>query len=185
MEDDNEKVSLSKKLDMVIEAIDKGGIQKEKQKTFKLPFMIRFLSYPKIKKQNKILILMIKSNGSASFLWKKIEDNCVKIGEFFYDATAGHILRYKRFPLLILTEWNMIPISPENAKKRVAEPFDKGVNFNEAASEGTLTAAQKVIITKLHSDIIKPKMEFNFKAIILVIVLLVGGYYALSYFKVI
>jgi len=164
--EEEKKKTVGEKLDDIINQLE----QKEKKKKFKLPFGIR-MQKGKTRKKNYAIVQTIKTNGAVNFKMQKIEDDTVTIGEGIYDASAGHILRYKRYPLVIIPEWNMKPFSPKE-------------DFDEATKEGTLVAAEKVILSKMKLEAIKPKMALTFKTII--IILIIGGVllYLLDYLKI-
>ena len=64
-------------------------------------------------------------------------------------------------------------------------PFSPKENKDNAEREGTLTAAEKLILTRMKQEAIKPKMNINFGMILVVLAIIVGGYFALDYFKII
>lgn len=165
-EENEEKKTVGEKLDHVIEQLE----QKGKKKKFKLPFGIR-MQKGKPRRKNYAIVQTIKTNGAVNFKMTKIEDDTVKIGEGIHDASAGHILRYKRYPLVVIPEWTMKPFSPAD-------------NFKQSTEDGTLTAAQKVILTKMKMEAIKPKMQLNFKTIL--VILVIGGVllYLLDYLNI-
>jgi len=158
---------------------------RKKQKQFKLPLGIRASGVMgAFKKQNKIIVQIIKANGSTAFTIAKIEDNTVKVKDNIYDASAGHILRYKKYPLLIIPEWNIKPISPESKETR-PEPFNPKENMEKAAAEGTLTAAEKLIITKMKMEAVSKGMQLNWKVIFILLAVGAAAIFALDYFKII
>jgi len=152
-----ENKSLSEKVDELYQL--QMNQQGTKPKKFKMPLSVR-LQPGKFKKQNFIIVGMIKANGAVTFEIKKIEDDTIKVGEYIYSASADCIMRYKRKPLIIIKEWDMQPLS---LKQEV----------NEAVEKGRLVAAQKYILTKMRLEAVKPKMEMNWK--IILIVLAIGG----------
>jgi len=143
-------------------------------KPFKLPILSR-LGKGRVMKKEWCHVWMIRTNGSIQIKTCKVEDGTVKFGDYFYDARAGNILRWKRMPVLILKEWN---ISPETPPKTHTLNLEK--DYNEAAKSGKLTAAQKLILTKMRMEAIKPKMNIGFGTIAVIAVVLIGGYFLLS-----
>jgi len=160
-----EEKSLKEKVDELYEEKEKG-----RKKKFKVPLSIK-LQKGKFKK-GYAAVCLIKTNGAVEVKMVKIEDETIKIGENIYDASANNILRYKKYPLLIISEWNMKPFSPAE-------------NVEKASAEGTLTAAQKLILTKMKMEAVKPKMQLNFKLIVGLLVLGAAILFALDYFKLI
>ena len=164
------KKDLLEKLDEISEKLETGK-KKKKEKKFRLPLGIR-LSQRKMRRQPYVIVCLIHTNGSVKFKMMKIEEDTIKIGEKFYQASSADILQYKRKPLLILTEWNMLPFSPRE-------------NFEAAAEAGTLTAVEKLIITKMKQEAIKSKMQINFKVILILLAVGAAGLYLLDYLKII
>lgn len=162
-----EEKTLAEKIDEIREAVQTT----ERKKKFRLPLGIR-MQKGKPKRKNFVVVQTIKTNGSVSFKMMKIEDDTVKIGDNFYDASSQHILRYKRYPLIIVPEWSMKPFSPKES-------------FEEAAKEGTLTAAEKLILTKMKLEAVKPKMQLNWKIILIILGVGAAVLYLLDYMKVI
>ena len=148
-----------------IEEINQKLGQLEKEKEFKLPFFKR-LGLGSTKK-GKALVQTIMTNGSVKFDILKIDENTVKRGDIYHDASSNYIMRYGKYPLIILKEWGMRPISP-------------GQEFERDLTNGELTSAEKVIISKIQADLVKPKMNINIGMILLIGALLIGGYYILN-----
>jgi len=160
-----EEESLAGKIDRIAEKFEE--MEGTKKKQFKLPLGIR-LGQGKLKRKSYALVLYIRTNGSTDIRMLKIEDDTIKTKEGnIYDASSDNILRYKNYPLLIIPEWNMKPFSPKE-------------NFNKAADDGTLTAAEKLILTKMKLDAVTGKMEMNWKVILLVLAIGAGLLWGLN-----
>jgi len=168
---------ISEKLDLLVEKFDK--MQEKKQ--FKLPFGIR--SAKGKFRRNYAVVELLRLNGAVEFKMIPIEDNTIKIGGIYYDASAEYIMRYKKYPLIILPEWNIKPLGKDEAEE--IEPFSPKENFKKAEKEGMLSAPEKFILHAIKMDTVKPKGNINVKVILLIGALLVGGYVLLSYLKVI
>ena len=178
----DEEKTLREKIDFIFSEYSEK--ESKKNKKFKLPLKIT-MGKGKLKK-NYILILFLQTNGNCIFKFEKIEDNTVKINDIYYDASADYIMRYKKFPLLIIPEWNIKPIrQPDGRIVNAPAPFESKENMEEATKKGSLSATEKVILTAIKLDLIKPKMKFNIGMILLVLALLGGGYYLLDYLKII
>jgi len=145
-----------------------------KIKKFRIPISSMIQNGKTIKKE-WVHVLMIRSNGSIQIKTLKIEDDTVKFGDFFYDARGGNVLRYKKTPMLILKEWN---IKPETNPSSHTLDLDK--DYIEAAKKGDLTPAQRLILTKLKLELIKPKMKMNIGVILVVLAVIGGGYFLLN-----
>jgi len=176
-----EEKTLTEKIEEIREAVAEIP---ERKKKFKLPLGVR-MTKGKTRKKNFVIVQTIKTNGAVDFKMMKIEDDTVRIGDNFHDASSQHILRYKKLPLLIIPEWNIKPVSPESEEELKAEPFSSKENFEQAAEEGTLTAAEKLILTKMKLEAVKGRMQLNWKIILVVLAIGAGVLFLLDYLKVI
>ena len=155
--------TINEKLDRLIEGIEQSG----RKKKFRMPMGIK-MQKGKIRK-NYAIVLIIKTNGSVFFKMVQIEDNTIKIGETYHEATAKYVLRYRRFPMIILPEWNITPLSePEN------EVFSPEKNLKEAVDKGKLSSAEKFILHAIKMDLVKAKPKMNIITIV-VIIAAIGG----------
>ena len=154
---------LTDKLDRLVSVLE----QDKKVDDFKLPLGIRFFSKSKIKKKNYCVVMVIKTNSRMDIKLLPIEDDTISYNEQIYSATANFIMHYKKFPVIILPEWNSLPFSPAD-------------NYDEAKKAKTLTAGQKLIMTKMKLEAIKPKMNMNLKTIVMILGVLGIGYWILS-----
>jgi len=170
------EATISEKLDRVIQSME----NKESKKKFNLPLGIR-MQQGKIRK-NWAVVQILRTNGAVEFKMAPIVDSTIKIGEIYYEATAKHILRYKKYPMIILPEWNITPISNEQTK---IEPFDPEQNYKEAIDLGKLSSAEKFILNAIKMDAVKPKMNFNMTTILIVVAVIGGGLLLLNQLGVI
>lgn len=157
--------SLKDKLDKLIEIT-----KNQKQKKFRMPLNIRLFAKGRTKK-DYVIVQYLKTNGNVQFKLVPVKDNTTEINEIYHEVTAGDILRYKGYPLIIQPEWSITPFSPRTSMKETVE-------------EGKLSSAEKYIINRLKMDLVK-KTKFNAKAIGLVLLIIIGAAIALSYFGVI
>ena len=127
--------------------------------------------------------MIVSSNKQAKFKVCKIEDDTIMIDKAIYDARSGNILRYKNFPLLILTEWNTQPVTSKGEMEKHRE-FNSENDYKVAETNGNLTSPQRLILTKMEMEAVKPKMAFNVKTLVAILVLLGGIYFILDYFKI-
>ena len=153
---------LTEKLDRLLNKIEEGKDSKD----FKLPLGVK-LGKGKTIRKNYCVVFFIRTNGSMDIKLLPIKENTITYNEQIYSATSEFIMKYKKYPVLIIPEWTSIPFSPAD-------------NYTEAERKKTLTAGQKYIMTKMKMDAIKPGMNFNIKTIIIIVAILGIGYYALS-----
>jgi len=158
--------SFGEKLDDIKSMLE----EKEEKKKFRLSPLISLQKWKKNKK-NFALIMYIKNNLHVEFKFVNIDDSTVKINKYFHEASAKDIIYYKKYPVLIIKEWDQKPVSMRG-------------ELNKAVSDGTLTASEKFIITKMEMESVKPKMKFNFKAIIILLLLGAGLVYGMNYLGV-
>lgn len=169
-------MGINERLENIENILDSTN-KKGKEKRFNLPFNIRS-SKGKLKK-DYIIALILKTNGSCNFKMLQIEDNTVKIGEVYYEATSRHILRYKRFPLIIIPEWNISPLTGK------IEEFKSDENMDKAVEEGRLSSAEKFILHAIKMDLVKQKMKINMTMILIGIAAIAGIAILLNYLKII
>ena len=149
-------------------------VQTPAPKQFSLPWSSKF-SQGKVMRKEWVHVLYIRTNGSMQIKTVRVEDDTVKFGDYFYDARAGNILRWKGMPVLIIKEWNVSPETPPTS-----HTFESDKDYKAAEAQGKLTPALKLIYTRMKMDAIKTKMNINMGTLAIVGVVLVGGYFALT-----
>ncbi len=166
-----EEKSLKQKIDELWDERKEG-----KEKKFKLPFSLT--SQAGKTRKNYAIIQILRTNGAIDFKMLPIHDNTVKIGETYHEATARYMMRYKKFPWLIIPEWNISPI--KGSEELEVKPFDPGKNLEDAIKKGNLSAAEKFILQAIQMDATKPKMKMNVLTIILILAAIGGLLWILS-----
>ena len=164
-----EEQTISEKLDKLIEGIENNKMKKK----FSLPMGIK-MQKGKTKRKNYCLVLIIRTNGSTIFKMVEIVDNTIKVGETYHEASAKYILRYKRYPLIILPEWNISPLSEP-------EPFSPEKDVKKAIEDGKLSSAEKFILHAIKMDLVKAKPKMNMVTIIIIIAAIGGVLFILNY----
>ena len=152
----SEELSLKETIKNLEEKISESLEGKSKKQKFKLPLGVR-MNKSKLKK-NFVLVLYINSNLQTKFDYYEIKDDTIMVNDVIYDARGGNILRYKNMPLLIINK--------------------------TAEEQGNLTSPQRLILTKMKMEALKPSNPLNVKTIILVAIMLGVGYFALDYFSI-
>lgn len=168
-----EEESVSKKLDKLID-LNIQTLEEKKEKKFSLPWGIKLFSKGKLKK-NYAIVQILRTNGSVEFKFVQIEDNTIKIGDVYHEATADYIMRYKKYPLIVLPEWNIRPIKKGSEEMEV-QPFKARENIKEAIDKGQLSSAEKFILYAIKMDLVKGKNKVNWMTVLLIGAILVGGY---------
>lgn len=159
--------SLLQRMDNLAELLEEQ--QYRGKKKFKLPLGVR-LSKGKVKKGH-IIVQTISTNGNVQFKMLPIDSDTVDTGKKipqYHEATAEHILKYKKLPMIIVPEWSMKPFSPKE-------------NHQDTVKQGELSAAQKTIISKIEAEAIKKKSAINWVVILIVLAIGAGAIFLLDY----
>ena len=150
-----EEETVKEKLDRLIDALDK-----QEEKKFKLPLGIR-MNKGKLRK-GFVIVQIVRTTGQVDFKVVKVDNDAIDLGKklpLYHEATAEHILHYRKYPLIIIPEWNIRPFSPRE-------------NYAKAVEAGTLTTAEKVIIAKIEGEQIKKKMAINWLWVLIIFAVL-------------
>lgn len=150
----------------VIKQLSEQG-KKPDSKDFKLPFSKRLGEKGKIKK-NFALVGIIKTNGNWDWKWLRIKEDLIylKESDTYHSATAKHVGYYKKYPVLVIPEWDLEPLCRETLYKQ--------------AEEGKLAKAQTVIIHNIMKaeGLLKGKKSFGSS---IIWILLIAGIGYLAY----
>lgn len=121
--------------------------KKSTSKQFKLPGKVRRGVKSKKKvKQNYAILIYVRTNGYSDIDYAPIENDMIYVKQsgLYHLATADYVLRYKKFPLIIIPEWTLEPFSPKSHLKTTIE-------------EGKLALPQKAIINMVKLAQLGPK----------------------------
>jgi len=156
---------LTDKLDKIVELLQKDITKKEKK--FKLPFGV---SDKKIKK-NWIIVILLRTNKNLDIRFLPIENDMIRLkdNETYHLATTDFVLRYKKYPVIILPEWSLKPIAPD-------ELMEQTIQNKEYA------LPQKVIINAVKMAQLKDQKKGLGGGIIWIIVAIVGAIVAYQVF---
>ena len=120
--------------------LGRGSVEKE----FKLPRKVR--SKKKLEKQNYAIGIILKTNGSADIVLCPIVDDLAYVKQFdnSYVVGANYVFRYKKYPLIVIPEWNMEAISHK------PKPFSPEEDLeNIANGSADLSYPRKVMVNNL------------------------------------
>ena len=163
-------MSLVKKVDEIAKYIELQKEQegKSKGKKFKLPFGVMVGSKNKIKKNN-VLVFSISSNGSIDIKFVPVINEMIYLPnhQLYHLASADYMLRYKKYPVIIQPEWSLIPFSPKD-------------HLEKTEKNKEISLPQKVIINAVKLAQLKLKTPLGGKAILWVIIGIVGILYLIS-----
>jgi len=145
-------------------------LDKKKKKKFKLGRKLEKLSKVKLK-QNYIIVLYLRTNGTILINQYKIEDEKIFIKEsgLYHSVTTDSILNYNGKPFVIQPEWSLTPIIPREHALKTQE-------------KGESALPQKVILELSEAGKIKKKsaLPFSGKIALLILVAVVFIAYTLS-----
>jgi hypothetical protein len=101
---------LAKKIAKELAELQESG--KKTEKDFKLSF-VQKLGEKKKMKMNYALVIFLKTNGNFDIRWRRITDDQVYIKEVdsFHSTTTDSIGYYKKYPVLIIPEWDLQALS--------------------------------------------------------------------------
>jgi len=92
--------------------LEGGDIKTKKKKKIEEDFKPKFPQSAGINKkvkQGKAFTILMKTNGGFNLKWRPIKDDQVYIKEVdkFYSVTTDSIGYYKRYPTILITEWDL------------------------------------------------------------------------------
>lgn len=156
---------------------DKVKGTKKIEKEFELPKKIKQLKKKRIK-ENYALVVYLRTNKSMDIFYAPITDEGVYIKEtgIYHMADAGYIHRYQDYPVLIIPEWNICPISEK------PKPFSPEKDMKESYESGSWATPQKFIINRMalaQAGLLK-KAKMGNKALLLLVIAGIVGIYLLT-----
>ena len=156
---------LTSRLDELTKRIESKEEKKKEESGFKIP---KKLNIKKLKK-NYVLLIRLRTNQQVVMDRVPIEDDMIylKENDTYHSATTDCVWRYKNFPVMILPEWSLQPISP-------TELFEKSVQNKE------LALPQRALIKAIEMSQIKKKKGMNIWIIVIIIIAIVAGVAVLS-----
>jgi hypothetical protein len=115
------------------------------------------------------LVILIKTNLQMDIKYYPIKEDILELPKqkTYHLASAEYIMYYKKYPVIILPEWNLLPFNPKE-------------NYREAYNEGSVAYAQKVVIDAIVRGQLKGKKGFDAKILIFIILGAVAGLFILS-----
>jgi len=168
-----EETGLSGKIaDEVLSKLQEKGLvidDGKKPKNFKLPVTQRIGAKGKIKK-NHVLVILLKTNGNVQIKLFKIDEDMIylKESDTYHSANTDYIGYYKNYPVIILPEWDLKPLSRRD--------------LWEKAEGGRYAKPQSIIIHNVEraSGLLKKKKSFGGSLIWIILGLCVVGYLVYS-----
>jgi|TARA_R100000501_G_C2621742_1_gene114977 hypothetical protein len=141
---------LKSKIDKIMERfeeMDKNPPKKEKK--FKLPLGKRMGGTAKVKK-GYALVILLRTNGSTLMNFFPIRDDLVYISDVdtYHISSTDFIGYYKKYPLIILPEWDL-------------QPLRRHKLYKEAIEHERLAKPQRAIIQAIHAAQLKQKSAFG------------------------
>jgi hypothetical protein len=138
------------------------------KKTFKLSYKIRAGWKTKLKK-NYVLVLRVRTNGELVIHFAPINNEMIYVQDAgtYHVSNAEYMLRYGKYPAIILPEWSLKPFSPSE-------------HFKKTEQEGAEALHQRVIIKAMKMADIKQQGMMKGKTLLWVLILGVAALYIIS-----
>jgi len=157
--------------------------RKSLKKEFKLPRKITTGRKRKVK-QNYALVFYIRTNGYIEIDYAPIVNDLVysKYSGLYHAATADYIMRYKKFPVLIIPEWSVAPIKEGDVVANEQFPFSPVDHANIVKALGTQASQQKVLIDIERKAQLKDKKPIAGKTLLYIIIGVIVVLYLLNSF---
>jgi len=160
----NKDLSITEKLDKVLEYFEAGLSKKDKSKKFKLPFKARSLG-KKMHKKSKVLVILVSKGKIMKPIVTNIIKGMIKIQDNWHTVPTDALMLWKgKIPTIFLPEWQITPTTFEPIR---VEDLEK-----QSEDDKNLVDAQTYAIRaiKKESSILNPK-RFGGKAIIWIIII--------------
>ena len=107
---------------------------KQKKKKFRLPWGSKVGK--KQAKKNWVTIMKINENGFVNFEKQQIEDQTVMVDGIPRLATPEYSMYWKGTPMLIIPNWSVKPISPNE-------------EYQKSLTDGSNTKGYKILLAKM------------------------------------
>jgi len=132
------------------------GWRKKKEKEFKIP---KEKKLKRLLKKNYAMVFFLRNNRSLDINMVPIENDMIYMKESntYHAANAEYILKYKKYPVMIVPEWSLLPFS----SKEHSELSD---------TAGLGAKAQKVIINATKLAQLKEHKGMGGKTILWIII---------------
>lgn len=143
-----DEMSLKEKIDLIAKAAKVEEMLKKEKKEKKIKFFPK-LSRNQLKK-NYAIILFLRTNGYIDLMKLPIEDGFVYVPkvDMRYSVSAESVLRWKNFPVVIIQEWSLEPISPSMLQRKTFEDKMKAY-------------PQKILIDAIKKGQLQPKKSIG------------------------
>lgn len=167
--DDRRETFRSKieRIERIMERFEEQDERRAKKK-FKIPMGMRTGSKGKIKKGH-VLVFLLRTNGNVDIKFLPIKYDMIYINEnrTFHLAGSKYVFRYKKYPAIILPEWDLQPICPKEL-------------YDDAVDKGRTAWSQVPILDAMLLSQIKPKKSFGGMLTIGIIIAAVVGVYLIT-----
>lgn len=160
--------------------MDKLTGKKKVGKEYKLPNKIRAVGKKKIK-ENYVLLIYVRTNGNIEMGFAPINNDLVYVKQtgLYHAANAKYIMRYQKYPAMIVLEYSLIPINSEE-QKFTSEPLNLEEHYIEAEKKGEISFPQKVVIAATKAAQMGSPMQFQGKTLLWIGIIAIVLLYLLS-----
>jgi len=150
MSDDDEGLSLNKKLDKIssdqahiMQELSDESVRRVKKKSWSLPFGVKAKAKRGIKR-NKMLCVWLGANHNLQFKVVNVIGGLIQVGEYQYKAYEdGAIYHYKKLPVVVALENRLTLVGGMTDFKNA-----KDLNVGDFAQQTILRAIEKVEVDK-------------------------------------
>lgn len=156
-------MSMTEKLDKLLEYFEAGLKDKKKKKEFKLPYKARVIGKTYYKR-NKIVVLMIQKTGTIKPMVTTMMRGMIKVKDNWHTVPFENVLYWKaKLPVIILPEWAITPVK--------FTPFDAKIQEDKDEKDKNIVDAQTYIIraVKMEAALLSAK-KLGGKALIWIII---------------
>ncbi len=160
--------------------LDKLTGKKKVGKEYKLPKKVRAVGKKKIK-QNYVLLFYVRTNGNVEIEFAPINNDLVYVRQtgIYHAANARYIMRYEKYPVMIVLEWSLLPLNSEEEHKK-SRPLDLEEHYKGTEKEGAISFPEKVVIAATKAAQMGTPMQFQTKTWIWIGIIVIVVLYLLS-----
>lgn len=161
--------------------LDKLTWKNKVGKEYKLPKKIRAISKKKIK-QNYVLLFYVRTNGNLEIEFAPINNDLVYVRQtgLYHAANAKYVMRYEKYPVMIVLEWSLLPLNSEEEHKAASKPLDLEEHYKKTEREGAISFPEKVVIAATKAAQMGTPMRFEGKTWIWIGLVVIVILYLLS-----
>ncbi len=154
--------------------------KKKVGKEYKLPRKIRVVGKKKVK-QNYVLLFYVRTNGNLEIEFAPINNDLVYVRQtgIYHAANAKYVMRYQKYPVMIVLEWSLLPLNSEEEHMK-SRPLDLEEHYKKAEERGEISFPEKVVIAATKAAQMGSPIQFQQKTWVIIGIIVVVALYLLS-----